>query len=608
MTALETALNKDLAEVHLRTIAAGGYPRGEHVDATVQTSPAHTGAGVATWQWNGVRKTHAITLYSGMAHHLAPGALDHGRARKRAVYQLYQHERGHALFTERNPAATRAALIAAKVPFVIANALEDCRIEFKMNKLTGVKFAWGGIFPAMDTSVPAWDRPGYYAIFPFILSCKLALNKCPRRLSTFSGVRDAMRKHLFTADSVTGQIPWAPVSVAHGITPERAVDEALGFQPFLPLGYTGTLRHMTASIMRYVWSDDNFAGRIATFAKTWRGDGLPLPAAHEAPPEDLPATPGGASEGEGDLGLGNEPSPATAPDASETAAPSELEPIRDVTGLKESDPSEREGKSRDNGKATKHSDNRVALGPMKSARPADPPKISYGTKNSLGHNYDPAGYLEDNAWDYDGDQCAKILGTAFPGISHAWSSDPGGAVDIDRYLDRTPEMFRRPVRGYGKRGDVILVVDGSGSMNEAWRQYGIGITAGLIRLRRAGALKRLRILLTYGSGLRDFGDVTDLELPRRINCHASTEGLWAAYEHIAGTGMIDSPDVQVLVLTDGDITDTHPSLPLAHAAGCYPVGIFVGEHRKAEAVRAFFDQFIARPDRLQVLDEVARLF
>lgn len=593
---IDDIIRKEVEALNLKTLAGGGFPKAETCEVRISWEP---GRRAASWQWRGRDKKHVITFYpDGLKACVPEPVLSNRSALRRVLYMLYQHERGHALFTERDPEITRAALKSANIPFVIANALEDCRIERKISVIARVKFRWDGAFPAIaDVAPDCWANPNAWDVFSFILACKNALNKVPTTVTRSTKLRDAMRRTLFSPVEGGNPHPWVPASDS---------GFPLEFSPYASRGHKGTLRAATRIVAEYVTDPRGFADRIVAFAKKWRDAGLPLPPADDSAPEGLPSLPGGKTESEasGDLGADNETS---APGADDNPSEKDLREIQDATGAKEDDPSKKPGR-KDTGADSKRYDERDGIGPMQSASPGEPLSVSCGLDTAFGSNYDPHVVLECEGWDLDGEICSRALSVAFPGVAAHYSADPGGMVDLDRYMDRRPEMFKKNRRGYGKRGDVILIIDGSGSMNQAWRSYGMGITAGLIRLRRAGALRRLRVILTYGKHLRDFGDVTDLELPMHISCHASTEGLWAAYEHIARSGMIDSPDVQTIVITDGDIVDTHPSLQLAHAAGCYPVGVFLGQHHASDKVKAFFDQFIVRRDREALIDEVARLF
>jgi hypothetical protein len=201
-----------------------------------------------------------------------------------------------------------------------------------------------------------------------------------------------------------------------------------------------------------------------------------------------------------------------------------------------------------------------------------------------------------------------ILKTAFRGTGgKRFRSDVTDSVDVDRYISRVPEMFVDKRGDTGRKADIILIIDGSGSMNDPWRQYGYAITTALISLRDSGHVSRLRIVVSSPSSclMLTHPVLTDA---MRISPNASYEGLWIAYESIVKQRWISEPqNTTLLVLTDGNITDNKPSKRLMHAAGVYPIGIYVGEPEHAnEATGDYFDRFLVRPSLRSLLAEMSR--
>jgi hypothetical protein len=611
-----TEVSRILRTLHLRMQAAGGFPRGERCTAGMKEVKPGERALCATWRWNGGLSTHEINLYNSTLHTMAPGAYANKRALTRTVLNLYQHERGHALFTERNPAATKAGIVAAGNPaFPFVNILEDCRIEHRMREHVGFRFDWRGLIVEPESENPWGDSEGW-GFLRFALACKLAINTARRGITKQAlilHVRNTLADISVRPDG-TLHNPWAPVPT--GAKAGDIIDFS-EVRPYAAHGFNGSLLSAIVCIVGdYVCGLDDFWDRISSMLNTWRNKGLPVPPSKEPPPGSEPGAggmPGGSPSPDGsggDMGMDNE---STADGtSSDRADQSEIKRIRDIDGSKapSGDMSEMTGSARDTGTFIHDTSGKghEGLGPMKSAAGGNPLRVSYGD-GCFGANYDPKnGAYPEQFNDAYGEKCADILRAAFPGLSAARTADPCGEVDMERFISRTPEMFIRKRPGYGKEGDVILVIDGSGSMSGRWRQYGASLMNGLVRLRRMGALRRLRVILTQSQSTRVFGEVTDYDTALKISCGANNEGLWAAYETIARDGMIDAPGIQTLVITDGDITDVHPSLALAHAAGFYPIGVFCGHHSKADKVRPFFDQFIARKTPEECWAEIARLF
>jgi hypothetical protein len=203
----------------------------------------------------------------------------------------------------------------------------------------------------------------------------------------------------------------------------------------------------------------------------------------------------------------------------------------------------------------------------------------------------------------------NILRTAFPGTAgKRLTSNPGGEVDLDRYISRTAEMFMDRKGPQGKKGDVIAIVDGSGSMKNVWREYGYQIVTALIHLRNTGHISRLRLIVTGSEKCLMLTHPT-LDDASRISPNASVEGLWIAYEMMIKERWIEEPqNTRVLVLTEGCIGDAAPNRRAMNAAGVYPIGCYVGNYAAApEKVGKFFDRFLVRSTLNGLLAELARV-
>jgi Mg-chelatase subunit ChlD len=341
-------------------------------------------------------------------------------------------------------------------------------------------------------------------------------------------------------------------------------------------------------------------------------DKFPMPAA--PPPDGVSPTPGGIEDGEGDMTPHGEEYTEGSDDSTPSGGASSDE-INDVAKSEKEagDASERvagaDGKAK--GKSASNKPREVrhkSLRPANHAQDAEIESTDYSTLNSDGtwrDNYDPSNGGA-GAYDRDGSEAFSVLRSAFPGAGRTFSTNPNGEPSIERWISRQPEMFQRRHDTGGRKGDVILIIDGSGSMDGRWQGYGHSITAGLIRCYRAGMLSRLRIILTQKSKLL-VNENPKIGWADGVMTHGGTEGLDAAYRYIEREGWVDNPSVTTLVITDGDITDDVPCLRRCHAAGIYPVGAYVGNHSSVERVKAYFDHFITRTTPSALLAEITRI-
>jgi hypothetical protein len=214
-----------------------------------------------------------------------------------------------------------------------------------------------------------------------------------------------------------------------------------------------------------------------------------------------------------------------------------------------------------------------------------------------------------DTWDITGEDSAQRLRSAFPGgKGRRFTSNATENCNIERYLSRQPEMFECRNADGGTYADIVLIIDGSASMRNKWYAYGLSITLGLLRLRDQGIIERVRLVVTGPYDVLLIAHPTE-EHVAKIEPDAGSEGLWCAYIAIVEAGWIEAEKTHVIVLTDGDITDADPDKDKMHAAGVYPVGVYRGPARLASRrVGKYFDSFIARESRDELLDDIGRLF
>jgi hypothetical protein len=252
----------------------------------------------------------------------------------------------------------------------------------------------------------------------------------------------------------------------------------------------------------------------------------------------------------------------------------------------------------------------TALGFTTHFEPKNKCVPAYGARDGSrvpSNRYDPL--PPRSTWDEHGEDAANRLRSAFPGgKGHRFTSNVTGECNIERYISRQPEMFEDRNADNGNHADIILVIDGSSSMRYRWYTYGLSITLGLMKLRDQGLIERLRVVVTGPYDVLMLANPTEEHIAK-IEPDAGSEGLWAAYAAIREANWIEPDRTVVIVLTDGDITDADPDKARMHAAGVYPVGVYCGAAKAASRrVGKYFDSFIARATRDEMLDDIGRLF
>jgi len=577
-----------VSHLHLLQQARGGFPCGEPAVLTVPDKSGDTTTGCWSYQQN----RHAIKLADQMTGHLikAKSGSPTPLVVAKAVCQTYEHERCHALWTSRDFKAVKALLDAEKIPFRLLNLFEDVRIESRSALTMGLPFGeWHKTYGLPTPPEGKVTHP--MSPLQFALRWKMAFG--------FIAGRDHQRHQ------GTNWASYWPAQTGAALF-ESSKSPWKDSRRVVPDDCTGSFEDAHTILKNVIKADTTEA--LLPLLKEWLLL-FPLPAGEEdgtSPGEtgepssttEGSPVPSGPQQG-GDMPKG------TFTEATLDSAEATAKALATILASPVNSPER--------------------MGDPENLAPAAPPQPASEKPRFSDVEPWPASAEIDNrrahdvqAWLPYGrskksppDQSAiSTLRHAFPGKGgKRFTSNSTGEVSMERYLSRMPEMFTDKKGQGGRKCDVILLIDGSGSMRLPWHDYGYQITTALIALRDSGHLDRLRIVLTGSRRCLMLTHPT-LDDATHMQPQGGGDGLWIAYKMIMAERWVEDPEnTRVLVLTDGDLSyGCAPDKAGMNAAGIYPVGCYVGDPDNASKLTGdFFDRFLVRETLPDLLDGMVHL-
>lgn len=494
----------------------------------------------------------------------------------------YEHERMHAVLTERNGWHLKNELKKAGIPFTFFNLCEDIRIESTAISVMGARcFDWlrWGVNARRDLSKPSHDPESPLYAYSLLYAYKVIgsslytrSRKAGRVTFRMSGIRNYGEKLGWVMPAGNRALRNTVLSYLHDMmkanTTLALIPIMKGFIARFPLAdpdaldTSGTLPADIDAI-----GTDEDTGSIDREADTDRRAAVAKRGGFIHPE----AVAAGEFDNEG---LPDEAEPLP------TGRPTLVDYRRDVA-----------------------KDHKVWEG-----------RAAYNAADSF--IYDPVRFesLSPHSMAV-AERHAEVLLSAMPRPQRVRpSTEPDRFCDVDfqSLMEHRADFWRR--RSSVESGtigipSILLCIDLSGSMNTPWCYRGMAeIAAAFILLAERGAI-RLRVMGTSQRAISYFPSPTIGDI-RAMFPNSSAEGIAAGLAVAAERGWhLDEAGAPstVLYLTDGDIRDTSVNKEQMRAAGIYPIAAYCGNAAYAHKLSRYFDVFVVHATPDDVVSDLAGL-